>query len=116
MKQKSVVETISINDFSKVILLVGTIDSCEDIPGSDKLYKLSVNFGEFGIRQILSGIKKSFSHEQLIGKQGVFVYNLEPRKMMGLESQGMILTATSADGSLNLVSIGAPVPNGARLK
>ena len=98
------------------MLLVGTIETCEDIAGSDKLYKLNVNFGDYGMRQVLSGIKKSFSHEQLIGKQAIFVYNLEPRKMMGLESQGMILTATGFGESLHLVSVGAAVPNGTRLK
>lgn len=110
------VSNITIQDFSNVMLLVGTIESCEEVKGSDKLYKLTVNFGSYGIRQVLSGIKRQFFPEQLVSKQAIFVYNLEPRKMMGLESQGMILTATGFDKALHLVSIGTLVPNGTRLK
>jgi len=113
---KPEVANITIQDFTNVMLLVGTIESCESIKGSDKLYKLGVNFGSYGIRQVLSGIKLQFAPEQLIARQAVFVYNLEPRKMMGLESQGMILTATGFDQALHLVSPGTLVPNGTRLK
>lgn len=116
IEPQPIIENISIQDFSKVMLLVGTIETCEDIKGSDKLYKLEVNFGPYGMRQVLSGIKKQITPEQLLNKQAIFVYNLEPRKMMGLESQGMILTATGFGESLHLVSVGAAVPNGTRLK
>lgn len=109
-------QEISIDDFAKIALLVGTIENCEEISGSDKLLKLKVNFGSYGIRQILSGVKKHFSPEDLISKQAVFVYNLAPRKMMGLESQGMLLTAQDENGKLNLVLPANKVSNGTRLK
>ena len=113
---KDVINEIDIEHFSKIELRVGTIEACEPIPKSDKLYRLQVNFGPEGTRQVLSGIKQSFTQEQLIGKQGVFVFNLKPRAMMGLESHGMLLTAIDDKGALQLVGIGHPVPNGTRLK
>lgn len=107
---------ISIEDFSKVVLLVGTIKKCEEIAGSEKLLKLQVDFGFFyGTKQIVSGIKKYFSCSDLTDKQAIFVYNLVPRKIMGMESQGMILTA-SKDDSLTLISPDMPMPNGTKLK
>ncbi len=107
---------ITIDDFLKVELLVGTIKQCEEIAGSDKLLKLQVDFGPSGIKQILSGIKKSFAPEDLINKQAVFVFNLAPRTMMKLESNGMLLTAGTPDGKLSLVSPAVMVENGTRLK
>lgn len=82
---------INFDDFMKVELRVGTVLEAEEIPGSEKLLKLSVDLGEENPRQILSGIKVWYKPSQLVGKQFVFVANLEPRKMMGLESQGMIM-------------------------
>lgn len=107
---------ISIDDFLKVELAVGTIEQCEDVPKSDKLLKLQVNFGERGMRQILSGVKKHFSPQDLMGKQAVFVFNLNPRMMMGLESHGMLLTAETEDKKLNFITVPHPVPNGTKLK
>jgi methionyl-tRNA synthetase len=104
---------ISFDDFAKVHLRVGTIEACEDVPKSDKLYKLQVNFGDAGMRQICSGIKQHFKPEDLIGKQGVFVFNLQPRKIMGIESQGMMLFVKAHDGHrLVLVTAAENVPNG----
>jgi methionyl-tRNA synthetase len=85
---------INIDDFAKVELKVGTVVEAEEIEGSEKLLKLSVDLGEEQPRQILSGIKQWYSPTDLKGKQFIFVANLEPRKMMGLESQGMILAAS----------------------
>jgi methionyl-tRNA synthetase len=82
---------ITIDDFTKVDLRIGTIEQVESVAGSDKLLKLQVDFGPLGKRQILSGVAKHFSPEHLINKQALFVVNLAPRKMMGLESQGMML-------------------------
>lgn len=110
------VEVIDIKDFAKVMLLVGTIEHCEEVAGSDKLLKLQVNFGPYGMRQILSGVKKWFSPQDLIDKQGVFVYNLAPRKMMGLESQGMMLTAEDEHHNLTRVTVENKVPNGTQLR
>lgn len=86
---------INIDDFLKVELKVGTVLEADYIAGSGKLLKLKVNLGEEKPRQVLSGIKQWYKPEQLIGKQFIFVANLEPRMMMGLESQGMILCADS---------------------
>jgi methionyl-tRNA synthetase len=115
-KQKINEPIISIDDFARVSLVVGTIMACEAMPKSEKLYKLHVDLGSYGKRQILSGIAKYFKPEDLIGKQGVFVANLAPRTMMGLESQGMLLTADNGNGGLSLVTVMANVPNGTRLK
>lgn len=74
-------------------LRVGTVLACVRKEGSEKLYRLTVDFGEEGTRNILSGLVPYFSPDDLQGKQFVFVLNLQPRKMMGEESQGMILAA-----------------------
>lgn len=84
---------ISFDDFTKVGLKVGLILEAEGVKGSDKLLKLQVDIGEGSPRQILTGIKQWYKPEGLVGKQVVVVANLEPRKMMGEESNGMILAA-----------------------
>ncbi len=114
-KEKKGMPEITIDDVAKVVTSVGTIEQAEHIEGSEKLLKLQVNFGPHGMRQVLSGIKKFFSPEELVGKQAVFILNLKPRKMMGLESQGMILTVTDKDDKLKLVTV-ENVPEGTRLK
>ncbi|MDP3889196.1 MAG: methionine--tRNA ligase [bacterium] len=107
---------ITIEDVAKVELLVGTITACEPVEKSDKLLKLNVDFGQKGTRQILAGIKKFFLPSDLMGKQGIFVYNLNPRKMLNLESQGMMLLAQDENGNPQLTTVAVPVPNGTRLK
>ena len=109
-------KTITIDEFAKVQLTVGTIQECQEISQSDKLYKLQVDFGPLGKRQILSGVRKYFKPEELIGKQAVFVLNLAPRKMMGLESQGMLLTAAGENNTMSILSPNCLVPNGTCLK
>lgn len=109
-------DLIDIADFAKVHLVVGTILSCNEIPNSDKLLLLEVNCGQHGKRQILSGIKKYFKPEDLVGKQGVFVLNLKPRKMAGLESQGMMLLAQDNDDIPQRVTVAELVPDGTILK
>lgn len=84
---------ITFDDFTKLDLRVGEIVECVKKEGSDKLLRLTVDFGEEGTRNILSGIAQWYTPEKLIGKQFIFVINLEPRKIMGEESQGMILAA-----------------------
>src|SRR2546430_9962665 len=84
---------ITIDDFAKLDLRVGTVVDCVETEGSEKLLRLTVDFGEEGTRNILSGIKQWYKPIDLKNKQFVFVFNLEPRKMMGEESQGMILAA-----------------------
>jgi len=108
-------EPISIKDVAKVELLVGTITSCEPLSGSDKLYKMSVDLGKRGVRTILAGVAKFFKPEDLIGKQGVVVANLAPRKMMGTESQGMMLFAKDDQGNFEMVTVAKGIENGTRL-
>lgn len=93
-------ELINYEQFSKTDLRVGTIEKAEDVEGADKLLKLTVDMGkELGKRVIVAGIKQHYKKEELKGKQIIVVVNLEPRKMKGLESQGMLLAAVSEDHS-----------------
>lgn len=103
---------ISYEDFAKLDIRLGTIINAEPIEGSEKLLKLQIDFGELGQRQILSGIAKYFKPEDLINKQTTFVVNLASRKMMGLESQGMLFAVDSKDGTPVLFSTFSPVENG----
>ncbi len=107
---------ITIEDLLKVHLVVGTIEECELVAGSDKLLKMHINFGAQGNRQILAGIRASYQPAELIGKQGIFVYNLKPRLMMGMESQGMMLVAEAEGGQVKMTTVAQPVPNGTRLR
>jgi methionyl-tRNA synthetase len=93
---------IVFDDFAKLDIRVGTVVAAEKMPKSDKLLKLTINSG-LDKRTILSGIAKHYSPEDLIGKQVTFIANLAPRKMMGTESNGMILMAEDKDGKLRLV-------------
>lgn len=97
-EEKETNKKITYDDFKKVEMKIGKILSVEPVPASDKLLKLSVDFAEGGPRQILSGIAKYFPDPKtLIGKKVAFVTNLLPRKMMGLESDGMILAVHTED-------------------
>ena len=93
---------IQFDDFEKVEMKVGKIISAEPIDGSEKLLNLQVDFGG-ETRQILSGIAKWYTPEDLINKQMIFVTNLEPRMMMGLESQGMLLAAEGEEKPILIV-------------
>lgn len=84
---------ITFDDFSKIDLRVGKILECERKEGSEKLLRLRVDFGDEGTRTILSGIATWYTPEDLLGKQFIFVLNLEPRKIMNEFSEGMILAA-----------------------
>lgn len=109
------VEYIGIEDFIKVEQVVGTITACKEVEKSEKLLCLSVDFGDKGTRQILSGIKKWYSCQDLVGKQGVFVLNLKPRKMAGLESQGMMLFVKNQEGGLQMIAPVKIAKNGERV-
>ena len=90
---------ISIEEFKKIEIVVGKILSAEKVPETDKLLKLSVDFGEAVPRQIVSGIALYFPDcSLLVGKKCMFVANLEPKLIRGLESQGMILAVSTEDG------------------
>lgn len=90
-------ETINFSDFAKLDLRVATIKKVEDIEGADKLYKLEVETekNKEDKRTIVAGIKQHYTKEELKNKQIIVVCNLEPRKMKGIESQGMLLAAVS---------------------
>lgn len=96
---------IEFSDWSKINLRVGQILSVEDIEGADKLYKLEVDLGkEIGKRTICAGIKEYYKKEELEGRKIVVVENLAPRKMRGMESQGMLLAAVS-DGEKQVLLV-----------
>lgn len=114
--QQADASCITIDTFAQSDLRVGTITAVDIVPKSEKLYKLTVDAGELGVRTICSGVRAHFAPEDLLGKQGVFVANLAPRAMMGIPSQGMMLFVEDAIGRLQLVSPAASVPNGGRLR
>ena len=89
---------ITLDEFKKCDLRVGQVMSAARVDGSEKLLRLQINLGDPETRQIISGIGKAYAPEELLGKQVVIITNLEPRMMMGLESQGMLLAASGADG------------------
>lgn len=104
--------TVTIDDFGKLDIRIGTVTAAEKMEKSDKLLKLTVNSG-LDQRTILSGIAKQYTPEQMVGKQVTFIANLAPRKMMGIESQGMILMAEDQDGKLRLLQPNEAVNPGA---
>src|SRR3989344_350520 len=103
-KRVSPINMITFDEFKKVDLRVAKIVSAEKVPDSEKLLRLEINCGdkneagESVKRQVVSGIAKSYAPENLIGKEILIVANLEPRKLMGLTSNGMLLAARNADG------------------
>jgi len=107
---------ISIDDLAKIDVRVGTIERVEDMPRSDKLVKLTVNFGDH-TRSILAGVKKEREDpSELEGAQALFVVNLEPRKMMGELSEGMLFDIGYPDGITPALAVPErSVPSGARL-
>jgi len=109
-------DTVTYDEFAKMNFRVGRFVSVEPVPGSEKLYKEVIDFGpEIGQRQILSGIAKYYQPEELIGKLGVFIVNLAPRTMMGLESQGMLL-AVDRDDKPILLTVTDDVLPGAKVR
>ena len=104
----------SIEDLQKVEIKVGRILNIEEVEGSEKLYKLAVDFGEEKPRQVLSGIKKFFEKDFLLNKQFAFITNLAPRKMMGLDSEAMILA--TGEEFLALLSPTIEVQNGSQMR
>lgn len=109
---------INIDDFKKLEIKIGEIKSAEKILDTDKLLRLSVDFGEENPRQIVSGIAMYFSNpEDLVGKKCAFATNLEPRVIKGLESQGMVLAVSGGEGSFfSLLEVGGDVLPGATVK
>jgi methionyl-tRNA synthetase len=112
-----VAPVITIDDFVKVELRAATVLEAEKVPKADKLLRLVVDLGEPQPRQILAGIAQHYSPEDVVGRKIIVVANLAPRKLRGLESNGMLLAASvGEDGKPVLATFAEDVPNGARLK
>jgi len=112
---------ISYDEFSKIEVKVGKILSAEKVPDTDKLLKLSVDFGltemSRDVRQIISGIAAYFPDPAvLIGRNCMFVTNLEPRKIRGLESDGMLFAVSTPDGKFSLLEPNPDIPPGTKAK
>ena len=104
------------DDFLKLDLRVGTITAIEPVPDTDKLLKLTVDCGEETTRQIVSGIRHFFDdYNELVGVQAIFVVNLEPRTIKGVESQGMIL-AVGGEEEFTLVTPMKPIAPGSQVQ
>lgn len=107
--------TIDFSDFEKLDIRVGHIKHCERVKKANKLLKFTIDDGTGTDRTIVSGIAKFYDPEALIGKDVCFIANLAPRKLMGIESQGMILSAEDFDGSLSVTTIEHPVKPGSQV-
>jgi methionyl-tRNA synthetase len=108
-------EKITIDDFAKVELRVGVVKVAEKVKGADKLLRLEIDIGS-EVRQVVAGIAEAYAPEVLIGRKVVIVANLAPRKLRGLESNGMIVAASLEGGKPVLCGFHEDVPIGARLK
>jgi methionyl-tRNA synthetase len=104
-------DEIQFDDFTKIDLRTATILEAEKVEKADKLLKLKVDTG-VDVRTVVSGIAESFSPEEIIGKQVMILLNLAPRKIRGIESQGMLLLTTKPDGKLSFVTPDETVENG----
>jgi methionyl-tRNA synthetase len=108
-------DPITIDEFFKTDLRVAEIVEAERVKKSEKLIKVMVVLGKER-RQVIAGIGKAYEPEQLIGKKVVMVANLKPAKLMGLESQGMILAVETLEGGLNVVEVDRSIKNGTKVK
>ncbi len=106
---------VDFDTFMKADIRVGTVVECVKVPKADKLLKFRIDDG-MGGRTIVSGIAKHYAPDDLVGKQVCFIANLPPRKLKGIESMGMILSAENADGSLVVIGPTGPVAPGAQVK
>ena len=104
-KAKEIKPTIAFGDFEKLDIRVGRIKHCERVKKANKLLKFTIDDGSGTDRIIVSGIAKFYEPEELIGKDVCFIANLAPRKLMGIESQGMILSAENFDGNLSVTTV-----------
>ncbi|MBI5036971.1 methionine--tRNA ligase subunit beta [Candidatus Micrarchaeota archaeon] len=108
-------ETIPYGDFAKLELRVGEITKAEAVEGTDKLVKLSVDVGEGTERTLAAGIRKVYPPEELVGKKIIVLVNLEPKKLKGIESQGMLLAACESDDNLSLLTVDKDMPAGTKI-
>ncbi len=110
------VSMLTIDDFKKVEICAGTIRAAERVPETDKLLRLAVDFGEAEPRTVVSGIAEHIDSAALVGTQCLFVTNLEPRIIRGIESNGMILALAGDDGSFSLTVPAREVPPGTKAR
>jgi methionyl-tRNA synthetase len=115
MEDTATTNEITIDEFARVDLRVGTIRKAEPHPNADRLVVLSVDLGEPEARQLVAGIRAAYPPEMLVGRQVVVVANLKPAKLRGVESRGMILAASDASG-LGLLAPDKPIAPGSRVK
>lgn len=113
-KAQPIAEDIVFDDFLKLDIRVGTVLECSKVPKADKLLQFRIDDG-LGGRTIVSGIAQHYSPEELVGKQVCFIANLPPRKLKGIESQGMILSAEDLDGKLRVVQPASEVAPGSKV-
>ena len=113
-KAKPIRETIAFEDFQKLDIRVGTVLECTKVPKADKLLCFKIDDG-LECRTIVSGISKYYKPEELVGKQVCFIANLPPRKLKGIESQGMILSALNYDDTLSVITVDREVKPGAEV-
>lgn len=106
---------ITYEDFAKLDIRIGTVVAAELVPETDKLIKCTVDFGELGVRTIVSGIAQWKKPEELVGLQLPYIVNLAPRVLRGVESQGMLLAA-SDDSGVALLNPERTLATGVRLK
>jgi methionyl-tRNA synthetase len=111
----AVAAKIGIEDFAKVEMRVGQVKTAERVSGADRLLQLQVDIGD-EVRQIVAGLALAYKPEELVGRKVVVVTNLQPRKLRGVESNGMIVAASLPDGAPVLAGFLEDVPVGARLK
>ena len=114
-KPEPVAETIDIDTFAKADLRVGTVLDCQKVKKAKKLLQFSIDDGTGNPRTILSGIAEHYDPATLVGKQVVYIANLAPRKICGIESEGMILSAVNADASLTVISPSSASTPGAKI-
>ena len=114
-KSEPIKPVIDFSDFEKLDIRVGHIKHCEKVKKANKLLKFIIDDGSDTDRTIVSGIAKHYEPEELIGKDVCFIANLAPRQLMGIESQGMILSAENFDGALSVTTLTRPVKPGSRV-
>lgn len=105
---------VTIEEFRNIDLRTGVVVAAERVPQSQKLMRLTVNLGS-ETRQIMAGIAGHYSPQTLVGKTVIAVVNLEPKILVGFESQGMLLAATSSDGNVVLLTADQPVAPGSKI-
>ena len=109
-------ETISFEDFAKMDIRIGLVRAAERVPETDKLIKCTVDFGDMGERTIVSGIAAYHAPEELVGKLLLYIVNLVPRVIKGIESQGMLLALSYGENDFSLIIPEHDTPPGTKVK